>query len=250
MLYVSEKQKNQKLLKEMDELKKKLQELSTKYVHESIDLARTDSLNRRSNIRLEQESQLYSPKSNHSSPQRSMNQSPRSRRLTDPDRITPDQGRPVYITGEPNPVVIVDGHLIKPYLSEDLMSLIRGFETSDISKALHNEINGRLQMNYASISNQDLDNLRFRSIQRTTLDLSQVDLHSITNTVTHLTSFLESQFNPISTRSGASVWDQFKILSGRTLKNLYRNPDLLCTHYVISIVVAVICGLLDQSINV
>ncbi|KAJ3212142.1 hypothetical protein HDU67_004012 [Dinochytrium kinnereticum] len=29
-----------------------------------------------------------------------------------------------------------------------------------------------------------------------------------------------------------TAWTQFKILSGRTFKNLYRNPDLLRTHYV------------------
>ncbi|KAJ3099008.1 hypothetical protein HDU97_003535 [Phlyctochytrium planicorne] len=41
-----------------------------------------------------------------------------------------------------------------------------------------------------------------------------------------------------------TAWTQFKILSGRTFKNLYRNPDLLRTHYVISVVVAAICGML------
>jgi ABC-type multidrug transport system ATPase subunit len=218
-------------------------------IHESIDLARTDSHTRRSNIRLEQESQLYSPKSNQSSPQRSIESPSRPRRVTNPDAIYPDQGPPMYISGEPNPVVIVDGHIIKPYLSHDLLSLIRGYEVSEISKSIQLEMNGDLQRNYSNASNQELENLRFRSIQRTALDLSHVDLHSIANTVTHLTNFVESQFRPINTRSGANAWDQFKILSGRTLKNLYRNPDLLRTHYVISIVVAVICGLLFWKVD-
>ncbi|KAJ3330156.1 hypothetical protein HDU76_006308 [Blyttiomyces sp. JEL0837] len=42
----------------------------------------------------------------------------------------------------------------------------------------------------------------------------------------------------------ATPWTQFKILSGRTFKNLYRNPNLLRTHYVISLFVALMCGLL------
>ncbi|KAJ3297942.1 hypothetical protein HK104_011342 [Borealophlyctis nickersoniae] len=49
----------------------------------------------------------------------------------------------------------------------------------------------------------------------------------------------------ISAPSHRATWyTQFKILSNRTFKNLYRNPDLLQTHYAISIVVAVLCGVL------
>ncbi|KAI8917509.1 hypothetical protein DFJ77DRAFT_456678 [Powellomyces hirtus] len=44
--------------------------------------------------------------------------------------------------------------------------------------------------------------------------------------------------------TGATVWTQFKILSQRTIKNLYRNPYLLLTHYFISILVAVALGFL------
>lgn len=39
-------------------------------------------------------------------------------------------------------------------------------------------------------------------------------------------------------RKGASWLMQFRILSGRAFKNLYRNPALLMTHYVSSIVLA------------
>lgn len=42
-----------------------------------------------------------------------------------------------------------------------------------------------------------------------------------------------------------SSWlTQFCILSGRTLKNLCRNPALLLTHYAISVFIALVCGLL------
>ncbi|KAJ3075249.1 hypothetical protein HK102_005651, partial [Quaeritorhiza haematococci] len=47
----------------------------------------------------------------------------------------------------------------------------------------------------------------------------------------------------------ATWWTQFKILSGRTFKNLYRNPNLLRTHYAISLVVAVACGLLFWKVS-
>ncbi|EGF77988.1 hypothetical protein BATDEDRAFT_13539 [Batrachochytrium dendrobatidis JAM81] len=50
-------------------------------------------------------------------------------------------------------------------------------------------------------------------------------------------------------RQRASWWIQFKILSGRSFKNLYRNPDLLRTHYIISVVIALICGFLFWKID-
>ncbi|KAJ9115056.1 hypothetical protein QFC22_005384 [Naganishia vaughanmartiniae] len=40
----------------------------------------------------------------------------------------------------------------------------------------------------------------------------------------------------------ASWWTQFKLLSGRAFKNLYRNPLLMASHYVVAIVVAFVCG--------
>ncbi|TGZ85245.1 hypothetical protein EX30DRAFT_337635 [Ascodesmis nigricans] len=42
---------------------------------------------------------------------------------------------------------------------------------------------------------------------------------------------------------------QFSILSGRTWKNLYRNPLLMLSHYAISIVLAVLCGYLFFGIK-
>lgn len=40
----------------------------------------------------------------------------------------------------------------------------------------------------------------------------------------------------------ASFWQQFKILSGRAFKNLYRNPMLMLTHYAVAVIVALFCG--------
>ncbi len=40
----------------------------------------------------------------------------------------------------------------------------------------------------------------------------------------------------------ASWWTQFKQLSGRAFKNLYRNPLLMASHYIVAIVVAFVCG--------
>lgn len=50
-------------------------------------------------------------------------------------------------------------------------------------------------------------------------------------------------------RDRISVFKQIKILSVRTFKNLYRNPMLLLTHYIIAILLALFCGMLYFNIS-
>ncbi|KAG5731018.1 putative ATP-dependent permease, partial [Termitomyces sp. T112] len=50
-------------------------------------------------------------------------------------------------------------------------------------------------------------------------------------------------------RKRASYATQFRILSGRAFKNLYRDPALLTAHYVSSIVLALICGLFFHDVT-
>ncbi|KAG6840427.1 hypothetical protein C0991_006777 [Blastosporella zonata] len=50
-------------------------------------------------------------------------------------------------------------------------------------------------------------------------------------------------------RKRASYGTQFRILSGRAFKNLYRDPALLTAHYVSSIVLALICGLFFHNVT-
>ena len=42
----------------------------------------------------------------------------------------------------------------------------------------------------------------------------------------------------LPTYERAGWWEQFTILSGRSFKNLYRDPMLMLSHYVVSVVVA------------
>lgn len=46
----------------------------------------------------------------------------------------------------------------------------------------------------------------------------------------------------------AGVLGQFWILSGRTFKNLYRDPMLLTTHYVMAILLGIFCGVLYYDV--
>jgi hypothetical protein len=50
-------------------------------------------------------------------------------------------------------------------------------------------------------------------------------------------------------RKRASLWTQFRILSGRAFKNLYRDPALLATHYIAAFVLALIAGGLFHNVK-
>ncbi|CAB4384530.1 hypothetical protein RhiirA5_476344 [Rhizophagus irregularis] len=53
----------------------------------------------------------------------------------------------------------------------------------------------------------------------------------------------------ISSHLRASWFTQFRILSDRTFKNLYRNPMLMLTHYCISVYLALLCGSLFYKVT-
>jgi hypothetical protein len=50
-------------------------------------------------------------------------------------------------------------------------------------------------------------------------------------------------------RKPASLWTQFRILSGRAFKNLYRDPALLATHYIAAFVLALVAGGLFHNVT-
>jgi len=50
-------------------------------------------------------------------------------------------------------------------------------------------------------------------------------------------------------RKRASYGTQFRILSGRAFKNLYRDPALLTAHYASAITLAVICGFFYHNVT-
>ncbi|GAA5979551.1 hypothetical protein JCM5350_004931 [Sporobolomyces pararoseus] len=48
---------------------------------------------------------------------------------------------------------------------------------------------------------------------------------------------------------GATWWSQFKILSGRSFKNLYRDPMLMLSHYAVAVVAAGMCAFLFRGLT-
>ncbi|KAF9570558.1 ATP-binding cassette sub- G member 2 [Mortierella alpina] len=53
----------------------------------------------------------------------------------------------------------------------------------------------------------------------------------------------------VSTYQRASWWSQFRILADRTLKNIYRDPMLMLSHYVMSIFLGLLCGALFYKVT-
>jgi hypothetical protein len=55
--------------------------------------------------------------------------------------------------------------------------------------------------------------------------------------------------NVLRSYKGASWWTQFKILSGRSFKNLYRDPMLMLSHYAVAVVAAGMCAFLFRGLT-
>ncbi|EPZ33247.1 ABC transporter domain-containing protein [Rozella allomycis CSF55] len=75
-------------------------------------------------------------------------------------------------------------------------------------------------------------------------------MHSLKNNLDQTSSalFLDTMHSRDKLK-GASYFTQISILSGRTLLNLYRNPFLLFSHYLISMVLAVFTGFLFWQVS-
>jgi ABC-type multidrug transport system ATPase subunit len=53
----------------------------------------------------------------------------------------------------------------------------------------------------------------------------------------------------VSTYRRATRWSQFKILADRTLKNIYRDPMLMLSHFVMAIFLGLLCGALFYKVT-
>ncbi|KAI1000184.1 ABC transporter G family member [Podosphaera aphanis] len=104
----------------------------------------------------------------------------------------------------------------------DFEILIRAFEKSDISKAIHTDIK-------SAISDARISN-------------GAINGHGQENRFVDYVTMGKGY-------SRIGYLRQFVILSERTWKNLYRNPMLMLTHYAISIILAVLSGFLFYGLT-
>ncbi|KAL7749394.1 FAD-dependent urate hydroxylase [Sorochytrium milnesiophthora] len=104
------------------------------------------------------------------------------------------------------------------------------------------ENSAHLQTLVQGYSNSDT----FRSVQ-SEIRRTQGQPNGNSNAIDRMS--IVSDTSGLQTYNRASWYTQFRILSDRTFKNLYRNPYLLLTHYLISIFVALLCGCLFWNIG-
>ncbi|KAF9583777.1 hypothetical protein BGW38_008562, partial [Lunasporangiospora selenospora] len=131
-----------------------------------------------------------------------------------------------------------------------LRSLVDGFDQSTINIGVTQEIdaavqaasdadngngNGNGSAHGASGNGRSTPSTISSSVQQSQ-GLSQQDL-----------AFRGGQM--ITTYRRASWWSQFKILADRTLKNIYRDPMLMLSHYVMSIFLGLLCGALFYKVT-
>ncbi|KAJ3018387.1 hypothetical protein HKX48_002938 [Thoreauomyces humboldtii] len=114
---------------------------------------------------------------------------------------------------------------------EHLRVLVDGYSDSrigeDIARVLHDAVQAATERAQGPLRNGQ----------------SEASLTSQVSRLLHTTSIVNSR------QSGAGVGQQFLLLSQRTVKNLYRNPYLLVTHYLISVLVAFALGMLFYHLD-
>jgi ABC-2 type transporter len=168
---------------------------------------------RKHNIRDEQESLLYSPLSAIS-----------NRGLKYPESI---------LENEPNSQN--NGATIQG-MTPELNRLCDEYHASNISSSINREIDVGVSIAYPTP-----DALLRAQSRALSTRLSVVQIQNTS---------LETLFAPSNAQKQRATWlTQFTILSGRTFRNLVRNPDLLLTHYAISVVVALISGFLFWQLD-
>lgn len=133
-------------------------------------------------------------------------------------------------------------------MSTDNSSEIRSENTSDVT---------RLQRRRRRQSIGDVSLDRLVNTYRNS-DMCHRVLSEITQTIetahhrSEENTDQEEQRQQDSTLTGyekISLFNQFRILSGRTFKNLYRNPMLMLTHYVIAVILGLFCGVLYFNVT-
>ena len=120
------------------------------------------------------------------------------------------------------PQILDDPHQLPPPasgLGSDLEFLVHSYADSDIARSLHEDIQG------------------------------SVAAAESANGASNGVNGAAGKTSAVKGYKRIGLWSQFVILSGRTWKNLYRNPMLMLAHYAISILVAVLCGYLFYGLT-
>ncbi|KAG0337411.1 hypothetical protein BG004_007662 [Podila humilis] len=139
-----------------------------------------------------------------------------------------------------------------------LQSLVEGFKQSTINAGLEQQIIGAVESAQNGRSTPGSRQSRPSSRQQQAEQQQQPGTLSgagdISSATTQDTTRLLDPTDTysdkaVSTYRRASWWSQFSILADRTLKNIYRDPMLMLSHYVMSIFLGLLCGALFYKVT-
>ncbi|KAK3832080.1 MAG: hypothetical protein JOS17DRAFT_110833 [Linnemannia elongata] len=117
-----------------------------------------------------------------------------------------------------------------------LLSLVNGFKQSAIFSEVEQSIDSAVQGVAGAAPNGDSNSNGGASNGRSTPASQQASIDIFSG-------------KAVATYRRASWWSQFKILADRTLKNIYRDPMLMLSHYVMSIFLGLLCGALFYKVT-
>ncbi|KAF9336178.1 hypothetical protein BG006_009447 [Podila minutissima] len=120
-----------------------------------------------------------------------------------------------------------------------LQSLVEGFKQSTICMEVEQQIDGAIE---------SAQNGRNTPASRASSQQQQLIPAPASTTVPISSPEIVSD-KGISTYRRASWWSQFRILADRTLKNIYRDPMLMLSHYCMSIFLGLLCGALFYKVT-
>ncbi|KAG9289200.1 hypothetical protein G9A89_022509 [Geosiphon pyriformis] len=123
------------------------------------------------------------------------------------------------------------------------------FELNNRNRLLR-ENQGDIGLEIESESMSEHLKMLIKSYRRSLLALGVKDEINRSLSDANGTDYTSTQeLSSVSSHRRASWFTQFRILSDRTFKNLYRNPMLMLTHYCISVYLALLCGALYYNVT-
>ncbi|KAG9314939.1 hypothetical protein JVU11DRAFT_4047 [Chiua virens] len=126
-------------------------------------------------------------------------------------------------------------------LSEKLAELVTGYEKSSTARRMEAEFEAARSVNSSALPSGIAGEISAPSNGTISDNGERVGMMEMRDVV--------GETGLLRGRRSASWGTQFRILSGRAFKNLYRDPALLTAHYLGSIALALICGLFFHNVR-
>ncbi|TPX66990.1 hypothetical protein SpCBS45565_g04130 [Spizellomyces sp. 'palustris'] len=199
---------------------------------------------RRSNVRLQQETDLFTPHKTVDEEDEGVGMPNGADADTggETSSLTPVEELKPLLPLPNERYSVHDGHTLVRAASKQSLASKRG-------SIIHGDSNRQLRALVAAYGESQVGVTMARTIDEVVREANaRQPAPTVESSLDGLSNHVQRILNT-KTHHRATLWTQFRILSSRTLKHLYRNPDLLRTHYIISVVVAICLGLLFWKVD-